>query len=327
MGPADLLVTKDIHPLAVGVLPDSSGTDIVRFARSSAPRISRLLADHGAILFRSFATDGGLKLAEVARAISGKLLGYEFGSTPRSQVAQDVFTASDYPPDQTIPLHNEMSYTTWWPSQLWFASALVAEIGGETPLADSRKVLARIPKDIVERFEQHGVMYTRNFTPGLDVSWQQTFQTSDRTAVESFCRRAGIESHWLNDDSLCTRQVAQATSVHPDTGEKVWFNQAHLFHHSALPHDVGEALLDLVGEDGLPRNAYFGDGSRIPEEILAAIRSAYDAEKRYAAWQLGDVMLLDNVLTAHGRNPFSGSRRVLVTMGAPAGRAPASAED
>ena len=31
-------------------------------------------------------------------------------------------------------------------------------------------------------------------------------------------------------------------------------------------------------------------------------------------WRAGDVLLIDNMLTAHGRNPFSGKRSVVVGM-------------
>ncbi|WP_281425855.1 TauD/TfdA family dioxygenase [Polymorphospora rubra] len=31
-------------------------------------------------------------------------------------------------------------------------------------------------------------------------------------------------------------------------------------------------------------------------------------------WRAGDLLLIDNVLTAHGRRSFEGTRRVLVAM-------------
>ena len=46
--------------------------------------------------------------------------------------------------------------------------------------------------------------------------------------------------------------------------------------------------------------------------------------------QRGDVLVLDHMLTAHGRRPFTGARRVLVAMGNSyldaVGRAPAGPE-
>lgn len=67
--------------------------------------------------------------------------------------------------------------------------------------------------------------------------------------------------------------------------------------------------------DKFPRNAYYGDGSEIEEESLKAIRRAYEQERIEFSWQKGDVMILDNRLMAHSRNPFKGNRKVVVAMG------------
>ena len=34
-----------------------------------------------------------------------------------------------------------------------------------------------------------------------------------------------------------------------------------------------------------------------------------------ADWQEGDIALLDNMLTAHARDPYSGPRKIVVAMG------------
>jgi hypothetical protein len=98
------------------------------------------------------------------------------------------------------------------------------------------------------------------------------------------------------------------------TGEHVWFNQAHLFHVSSLPTQVRESLLAIVPESRLPRNAYYGDGSRIEDSVIQEINAVYEEEACVFSWRAGDVLLLDNVLMAHGRRPFRGPRRILVGM-------------
>jgi alpha-ketoglutarate-dependent taurine dioxygenase len=94
----------------------------------------------------------------------------------------------------------------------------------------------------------------------------------------------------------------------------VWFNQAHLFHISTLEPELREVLRETYGEDGLPRNAHLGDGGPIPDADLTAIRAAYARASLVLPWRPGDVMLVDNLLMAHGREPFTGDRRILVAM-------------
>ena len=101
---------------------------------------------------------------------------------------------------------------------------------------------------------------------------------------------------------------------HPRTGEMVWFNQAHLFHISRLPVEARDWLLSTFAEEDLPRNVYFADGSAIDPEMLNEISRVYDQQAVIFSWQAGDVLLIDNMLTAHGRNPFRGKRRVVVGM-------------
>jgi len=138
----------------------------------------------------------------------------------------------------------------------------------------------------------------------VDLTWQNVFQTENKSDVEAFCRSAGIEAEWLDKNRLRTRQVCQAVAKHPRTGDMVWFNQAHLFHISSLKPEIRESLLSVFGERDLPRNAYYGDGTAIEDSVLDEIREAYRAEQVIFPWSQGDLLMLDNMLTAHGRSPF-----------------------
>lgn len=295
------------------VEPSVDGVDLCRWGREAAALMDEMLPRRGAVLFRGFGMNTPERLETFIRTTSGDPVDYRNRSTPRSRVAGNIFTSTEYPPDQTIPMHNEMSYTRCWPAKVFFACVTPAAAGGETPLADSRRVYESIPADVRERFEAAGVMYVRHFTEAVDMSWREAFQTDDRADVERQCADAGIAFSWVGD-RLTTRQTCQAVSEHPRTGEKVWFNQAHLFHVSSLPESARRALLESFGEDRLPRHAYYGDGSPIGDEELCEIRKAYGAHTVTFAWQAGDLLAVDNILIAHGRRPFAGARRVLVGM-------------
>jgi alpha-ketoglutarate-dependent taurine dioxygenase len=290
------------------------------FAELAAPMAAcaeQELAARGAVLFRGFPVSGASDFQRFIQPLTPDLLDYDFGSTPRSRLHDRIYTSTEYPAHQHIPLHNEQAYTSEWPLKLWFHCQLPAEQGGNTPLADSREVLRLIPARIRDRFTAKRVMYVRNYGGGLDVPWQQVFGTSDRSAVERFCRRAGIACEWKAEGELRTRQVCQAVAAHPRTGELVWFNQAHLFHVSSVPPGARDALLAAFAEEDLPRHAFYGDGSAIEAALLDEIRDVYRRLTVEFSWQQGDVLLVDNMKVAHGRTPYRGARKILVAMAEP----------
>jgi alpha-ketoglutarate-dependent taurine dioxygenase len=307
------LVPGSMLPLVAR--PAMAGVDLVAWAKNHRNVIRASLLRCGAILFRGFELRGPEAFAEFIQATAdGGLLAYTNRSTPRTEIGGNIYTATEYPANQVIPLHNENSYQSSWPLKIYFFCVTAPRQGGATPLANSRKVFERIPQQIREEFGDRGVMYVRNYGDGLDLSWQQVFQTTDQSQVEAFCRREGLEFEWKDRNRLRTRQIRQAIASHSCTGELVWFNQAHLFHVSSLSPDVREYLLTEVNEAELPRHTYYGDGTRIDDSSLTEIRAAYEKETVTFAWQEGDILLLDNMLTAHGREPFVGPREILVGM-------------
>lgn len=280
-------------------------------------QIDSALLTIGGVLLRGFEVPSVDVFRGFAAGFGHELLAYEFGSTPRSAVQSGVYTSTEYPAHQHIPLHNEQAYTREWPMRIWFHCVTAAQSGGETPIADSRAVYRRMPAAIRRRFAR-GLVYVRNFGD-FDLPWQTVFNTDDRARVEAYCRQAGIEWEWLEDDGLRTRQRCQGVERHPHTGELVWFNQAHLFHVSSLQADVRESLEEAFGIENVPRNVYDADGRTIADEVFDEIRAVLDEETVRFAWQAGDVMMLDNMLVAHARTPFAGPRKVVVAMADPHG--------
>jgi alpha-ketoglutarate-dependent taurine dioxygenase len=317
---ANLIKTELIQPeqlLPLVIQPAVEEINLATWATGNKGWVETQLLKHGGLLFRNFNVNGVADFEQFIQAISGKLIEYSYRSTPRSQVSGNIYTSTEYPASHSIPLHNEMAYSLNWPMKIWFFCVKAAERGGETPIADSRKVFKRIDAKIKEQFIQKKIVYVRNYGKGLDLHWENVFQTTNRSEVETYCRNFGIEFEWRDENHLRTRQVCQAVAIHPKTNETVWFNQAHLFHVSSLNPEVRESLLSMVKEEDLPRNAYYGDGSPIETSVLDEIRELYQQEAVIFPWQEGDVLMLDNMLTAHGRTPFIGQRKVVVGMADP----------
>jgi hypothetical protein len=201
-----------------------------------------------------------------------------------------------------------------FPLYLFFCCAEPAQSGGATPVGSTRAVGDRVPGPIRRRFREKGITYVRNYHEGFGLTWQESFQTAERAEVERYCRPLGIRCEWRADGVLRTRRVGPAEIAHPRTGESVWFNHATFYHASTLPAAMRDELLADFDEDELPNQTYYGDGSAIEADVLEELRAAYAGAMRRFDWRRGDLLAVDNVLTVHAREPFTGPRRVLVSM-------------
>jgi alpha-ketoglutarate-dependent taurine dioxygenase len=222
-------------------------------------------------------------------------------------------------------MHHELSYALEVPGLMLFACLGAPTQGGATAVADSEAVLAALPADLVERFEREGWLLTRSYNDEIGATVAEAFGTDDRGAVERYCRANAIEFEWQPDGGLRTRQRRSAIVRHPLTGRRCWFNQIAFLNEWTMAPEVREFLVDLYGADGLPFNTRFGGGDPIGEDVVELLNEVYEARTSREPWQPGDLMLVDNVRTAHSREPFEGPREVLVAMADPvrlADRAP-----
>lgn len=278
-------------------------------------RLDDLLLASGAVVFRGFRITPSSLDGTLDRILPNRLA-YVHGNSPRSHVGDRIYTSTEYPADQTISMHNELSYSAKWPSRLAFYCETAPGSGGATPVVPGDAWLEALSPELRAAFAD-GVRYTQNLHDGhgFGKSWQETFETSDRGEVERHL--AGMDGttwEWKRDGGLRIAQMRPAVISHPVTGTEVWFNQADQWHHAALGGDTAAALARIMPEEDLPQHVTCADGSPIAPEHVLEIRDrgleiAVDVD-----WQAGDLMVIDNVLVAHGRRPYSGQRRVLVAM-------------
>jgi len=302
------------EPLPALVSPGGD-RDLLGLVKKERDNVRRLMREHGALLFRGYDVTTPAKFGDICAALTDELLDYTERSTPRNQVEGKVYTSTEYPPEAHIPLHCEMAYTTKWPRILWMYSHVAAQEGGETPIADARKVYELISPATRQRFiDKKGVMYVRNFRKGIDLPWQEVYDVTTEAELEDYCKKHDIAFEWREGGVLRTKAVAQAVARHPETGDTAWFNQAHLFHVSSIDPSIRKILMAKFKEEGLPRNSYYGDGTPIEDAVLDEIRAAYTKAEVAFPWQPGDVLMIDNMLVSHGRRPFKGPRKTLVAM-------------
>jgi alpha-ketoglutarate-dependent taurine dioxygenase len=303
---APLVITPEHEASPAGLLAVVADTDM----------IDKLILEHKALVFRGFGL-GADRLDEAIDQLLSTRLAYVHGNSPRTKVGRNLYTSTEYPAEFTISMHNELSYSHSWPARLLFYCQQAAQTGGATPVVDAAAWLASLDPEVRDAY-RGGVRYMQNMHGGrgFGKSWQDTFETSDRAAIEAFLTDAGASWEWKADGGLRVIQVRPSTTRHPVTGDEVWFNQSDQWHPAALDDEVGIALRDALPEDELPQSVTFADGTPIPAEYVTQVRDRGLAHAVDVDWQEGDLLVIDNVLVAHGRRPFTGPRRVLVAMSA-----------
>lgn len=339
-----IIRSTDISSIFSGA--SSSGIEVLcRWIDSNSARLAGDLLKQGAVLFRGFKVREPEDFEQVIKAVAkfgydgspveSCAMEYIAGQAPRHKVSGQVYTSTSAPAFLRIPLHSEMSYLREYPRRILFFCRQPARIGGETPIADTRRIYEGLPARVRQRFQEKGVIYVRHLAsrtqwyewlsrklPFMKArTWQGAFFTENWNQVDEFCRLQFTEHAWQDDGSLLVKNHLPAVRKHPATGEKVWFNQAHVMILFSQAHAqvAGCWLIPLLSLyhriiGGAFTSITYGDGSAISDEDLETVLNAIDQNTFAFRWQHGDVLVLDNLLMAHGRNPFRGRRQVLVGM-------------
>jgi alpha-ketoglutarate-dependent taurine dioxygenase len=284
----------------------------------------------GGILFRNFPLHDEHGFASFIKVIdNGSFLDYIGGDSPRNKITEGIYTSTEAPPGIKIPLHNELSFVKNYPKRIYFFCQIAPNSKGETTIADARKVHAAIDHEVRSKFIAQGLKYIscyyyKSWLMNLLNKWQRShkswidvFESEQPQIVEKKCIESEFGFKWQQHQWLQISQERPAVIDHPITQEKVWFNQAHLYDFNpkllGLWRYLGAKLLYMRKHMRL-HEVFFADGSTIPRHDLYHILDALEANTIYFPWQKGDLMMLDNVLTMHGRATFSGKRRVLTAM-------------
>jgi len=288
--------------------------DAPSWATEHRDALRTVVAEHGSVLVRGLELRDSTEIGAVFARLATGLMTEKEAFASRTTYSEGVYSSSKWPSNQPMCMHHELSYTLEFPGLMVFACLRAPTDGGATAVADSPTVFDALPTELTERFEREGWLLTRNYNDEIGASFAEAFGTEDRGSVERYCRANAIEFHWQPDGGLRTQQRRSAVVRHPATGQRCWFNQIAFLNEWTIDPEVREFLVDVYGADGLPFNTRFGNGDPVGEDVVQLLNRVYEANTAREPWQAGDLMLVDNIRTAHSREPFEGPREVLVAM-------------
>jgi alpha-ketoglutarate-dependent taurine dioxygenase len=312
-----------ISPLDVSTSPGrppmllaDPGGDSISWTARNRDQLRAVVHDQGAVLVRGLGIGDATGAGALFRVLATPLLDQTETFATRSQYSDRVYASTPWPPGRPMCMHHEFSYRDPVPGLMIMACLTAPTSGGATGLANASAVLEALPQQLIRRFERDGWLLTRTYTDEIGATLVDAFGTDDRSAIEAYCRNAGIEYAW-SPDVLRTRQRRPAIVRHPVTGARCWSNQVAFLNEWTLEPEVREFLVDSYGPDGLPFNTAFGDGSPIEAEVIDELNAVYQATTVETPWQQGDLLLIDNIATAHSREPYTGKREIVVALAEP----------
>lgn len=282
-----------------------------------APELLIKATERGPVRVRGLAVDSPEALRAALDALDLHTRSYVQGNSPRTELAANIFTATDFPSAYPISLHNELSYTTCWPEYLLFACRRPAPVGGGTLVAGGAEIARRVPEEMLARLREMGVCYTQflHDGSGVGLSWQTTFGSDRRADAERvLAREPHTTFRWIEDAGVRIERWGPGVLRHPKTGVEVWFNQAEQWDISGQPEQVAQAIGELLPPDQWPHRAFWGDSTPFAPGEMAEIRQAYEDSTQRIDWEPGDLVIIDNATTMHGREPFEGEREVMVAL-------------
>lgn len=290
---------------------DANNPNLNDWISNNKVEFDEKLCKHGAILFRGFKIDRVSKFEKISQLFESESLEYGFRSSPRFAVGKNVYTSTSYPKEFSINMHSELSYLrNGHAHYIVFCCIQPASQQGETPIADNRLVLKYLSEETRNKFIEKGVKYLRNVNKSIGLSWEEVFQTNDKSKVEEECNKSGINFRWKSEDNLELTWTKKAVWEHPKTKEMLWFNHCSFFNKYTLEKDYGT----LKSGDQLPNDTFYGDGTEITRAEIEEILAAFEKATTKFLWKKGDVLFIDNMLTAHGRSPYEGKRKIITSL-------------
>lgn len=301
------------RPVTVDVPPGAGDVEWVRHRRGE---LRTLLHTTGAVLLRGLSVRDAADVAGIRAALVDVAVGSHEPFAPRPAHGHDVHGDFQWPADRELCPQHEQSYRLRIPRVALVACRRPADSGGQVVLADARRVLDRVPAEVRDRLRTQGWLLARTFRERIGVGWREAFGVDTRADLAEALRRELVDHRWLDGTTLRTVRRRAAVVHHPETGEPCWFNHAGFLNEWGLDPVERQVMRQAFGDD-LAFNTQAGDGSPLTAAEVTGIEAAYAEVAVEVSLAAGDVLVLDNILTAHGRRAYRGRRDVLCAWGEP----------
>eukprot|EP00468_Gymnochlora_sp_CCMP2014_P011499 CAMPEP_0167749360 /NCGR_PEP_ID=MMETSP0110_2-20121227/5361_1 /TAXON_ID=629695 /ORGANISM="Gymnochlora sp., Strain CCMP2014" /LENGTH=447 /DNA_ID=CAMNT_0007634499 /DNA_START=80 /DNA_END=1420 /DNA_ORIENTATION=- len=232
-----------------------------------------------------------------------------------------------------VGMHNEMVGTRT-PKKAAFVCLKPAEKGGEFLILNGQQMLRDLNPDFLKRLYSKDMRYAvaqfpMDFLQDKPQFLQDLVKPAIKTVLDFAIKQKVdfyTESVWdtttNNGDLVLQVRAAPNPPVlrHPETNEPVWF--ANIHSHSSKLRDM-RAKIYSGGDEGRDKttgsskinltDVFYGDGTPISEEDLKHVAEVTMKNVKFIKLNQGDVVLVDNYKTQHGRNVFEGTRKNAVT--------------
>lgn len=309
----------------------SDENEFISFFRNFRPWLCENLSRHGAILLRGFPSTGAASLSRLAAALRTDRAFNASRSIPTPAILhENAFKDDCWLTEAPQALHNAYSDCAIFPAfKILRCNHVDQQLESVITIANTRSIYQHLDGTLVAEFERRGITYRRSFTDINEVgsgamtevarihTWQNIFKTSQKNDVERKCRENGLSYSWRANGSVEIWNSAPACISHRDTGDRLWFNQIHLYKSSAIRFIHRKSLLSKlfsIVKSPMSMDASFSDGTPIPQSAIDEIALVHDRLTLEIQLLAGDFLLLDNALTAQGRHALVSDQPFLMTM-------------
>jgi hypothetical protein len=294
----------------VPTVPELSRPEVVSRVRGAG--VPALVDRDGAVLIRDAGVTTAAALATLAIELGLSAVDQLEPFAPRRDLGHGVWSQLAWPSTSPMCMHHELGWQGRPPAYLLVACLRPPTSGGRTGVADGRAVLSLLPDRLVDRAVRHGWLLVRRYAGGLfGMPWEQAFPGLDRDAVTAYAATEGIDLAW-ESGGLITRRHRPAVRPTGTDGAPAWSNLLAFCSEWTMDPAVRDFLVATAGRSGLQFETAYGDGSPFPAADVTSVHAAYDRATARVAWRAGDVLLLDNVRTAHAVEPYTGEREMAV---------------